>query len=219
MYRHKVKLDFEGQGDFDIAEPFRGAVPPDGDISTTITLPASVAGVVAYSPVKNFEIEFNAVWINWKKTFTNVGGDSTSLVVNLPDGSTSALPQDYKDTVSYRVGLDYHLPGPKMNLRAGFIYDPSPIPTTTLTAQLPDVNRVNVTLGASKEINHTLSAHLGLLWVTPGERDTDNASPYSPVFKGTYGVQAFVMSLGVTGRFGAGTAAPAKAGDAKVAQN
>ena len=51
--------------------------------------------------------------------------------------------------------------------------------------------------------------------MTPGERDTDNADPYSPIFKGTYGVQAFVMSLGITGKFGA-TKAPDPAGTPKV---
>jgi long-chain fatty acid transport protein len=219
MYRSKVKLDFEGTGDIDIDDPFRGALPPDGDISTTITLPQAVSGGVAYSPVKNLEVEFNAVWINWAQTFTPDGrtDDSTSLSITLPDGSTSDLPQDYENTVTYRLGLDYHIPGPRVNVRAGFIYDPSPIPTTTLTAQLPDVNRINLTLGASKYINDTLSAHLGLLWVTPGERDTDDANPYEPIFKGTYGVQAFVMSLGLTGRFG-GTKVADPVGMPKVAK-
>jgi long-chain fatty acid transport protein len=212
MYRSKVTLDFKGDGDFDIAEPFRSAIPPDGPISTTIVLPQAVSGGVAYSPVKNLEVELNAVWINWKQTF----GEANTLSITLPDGSTSDLPQDYENTVTYRVGLDYHLPGPRLNLRAGFIYDPSPIPTTTLTAQLPDINRVNVTLGASKVINDTLSAHLGLLWVTPGERDTDDADPLQPIFKGTYGVTAFVMSLGLTGSFGAKKANAA--GTAKVAK-
>ena len=46
--------------------------------------------------------------------------------------------------------------------------------------------------------------HLGLLWVTPSEQDAaeDSAKPTMPVFKGTYGVQAFVASLSVSGRFG-----------------
>ena len=45
-------------------------------------------------------------------------------------------------------------------------------------------------------------AHLGLLWVTPGERKTSDEMPYAPQFKGTYGVQAFVASLMFSGKFG-----------------
>jgi len=210
MYRSKVKIDFEGDGDFDIPDPFRGQLPPDGAIKASITLPQSIAGGVAYSPVKNLELEVNAVWIDWSQTFEN--GD---LTIELPAGAVSAQPQDYENTITYRFGVDYALPKYRMGLRAGFIYDPTPIPTTTLTARLPDINRKNVTLGASKQFGD-YGVHLGMLWVTPGERDTSDI-PNEPQFKGTYGVQAFVISLGLTAQFG-GAAKPAPAGDPTIAK-
>ena len=196
MYRSKVKLPFKGNGDFDIADPFRSQLPPDGAISATITLPQSIAGGVAYSPVKNLEVELNAVWINWAQTFKD--GD---LTINLPGGVVSASPEDYQNTVSYRLGVDYALPAQNMAVRAGFIYDPTPIPTTTLDARLPDVDRKSITLGASRQFGD-YGAHVSLLWVTPGTRTTSDL-PNQPQFKGTYGVQALVVSLGVTGTFGA----------------
>ena len=215
MYRSPVALDFEGKGDFDIEDPYRSQLPPDGDITAKITLPQSFWGGVAYSPMPNLDIEYNVVWINWAQAWTeNCNTDSMgvetchdSLVVNLPDDGNpatdrplSAQPQDYKNTFTHRLGVEYRLPEQKLALRAGFIYDPTPIPTTTLTARLPDINRKNVTLGASYQITPEYGAHLGLLWVTPGERDTSEKM-YEPQFKGTYGVQAFVTSLSLTGAF------------------
>jgi long-chain fatty acid transport protein len=196
MYRSAVKLDFEGDSDFDVADPIiRSQLPPDGAITASIKLPQAVSGGVAYSPVENLELEANVVWINWSQTFAN--GD---LTINLPGGQATVQPQDYDDTVTFRFGVDYTLAKYKAAVRAGFIYDPTPIPTTTLTARLPDIDRKNITLGASKMFGD-YSAHLGLLWVTPGERDTA-ATPEQPLFKGTYGVQAFVISLGLNGHFG-----------------
>lgn len=221
MYRSQVKLDFAGQGDFDIADPYRAQLPPDGDVTTTITLPMSVSGGVAYSPVKNLEVELNAVWINWSKAFPKdkngrarldgESGDATTLSVTLPDGTTSDVPQDYKDTITYRVGLDYALPKQKAAIRAGFIYDPTPIPTTTQTAQLPDVDRINLTLGGSKQLTPMLRFDLSALWVTPRSRDS-SSDPAAPIFHGTYGVQALVVSIGLTGQFGASAPAPANTG-------
>ncbi len=201
MYRSPVKLDFKGNGDFDIADPYRSQLPPDGEISASITLPQSVWGGVAYSPIPNLEAEVDAVWQNWSQTFED--GD---LTVNLPGGITSEQPQDYEDTVTFRIGAEYKLPAQQLALRAGFIYDPTPIPTTALTARLPDIDRKDLTLGASRTFGN-YDAHLGLLWVLPGERDT-STDPNAPQFKATYGVQAFVVSVGVGGHFGAG-AAPA----------
>lgn len=192
MYRTNMKIDYEGKGDFDIDPTFRNQLPPDGDISTTITLPGAVWGGIAYSPMRNLELEANAVWMNWS-TFDE-------LRVNLPGGAMTVSPQDYEDKVTWRIGTEYTLEKHKAAVRAGFIYDPTPIPRERLTARLPDVNRKNVTLGGSKWFGD-YGAHLGLLWVTPGERRTSD-EPYMPLFKGDYGVQAFVVSLMVSGQFG-----------------
>jgi long-chain fatty acid transport protein len=192
MYRTPVKLDFSGKGDFDIEDPYRSQLPPDGDISTTITLPQQVWGGVAYSPVPELEVEFDAVWINWKSF--------KELRITLPGDIDTVAVQNYHNTTTLRLGGEYKLAPQNLALRAGFIYDPTPIPDTSQTAQLPDINRINVTAGASMSFGN-YAAHLGLLWVTPGSRETSDEL-YMPAYKGTYEVQAFVASLGLTGHLG-----------------
>lgn len=194
MYRSQVKLDFEGTGDFDIADPYRAQLPADGDISTSITLPQSVWGGIGYQASNHLELEYNAVWINWNKF--------EELRISLPGGVDTVQPQNYKNTVSHRLGLEYKWE--TAALRAGFVYDPTPIPSSTLSAQLPDIDRKNITLGGSKKFGSSWAGHLGFLWVTPGERDTNSSNPYTPQFKARYGVQAFVASLSISGTFGGG---------------
>jgi long-chain fatty acid transport protein len=193
MWRSQVKLDFTGKGDFDIAMPYRTQLPPDGDIATSITLPQSVWGGVAYDPVPNLEIEADVVWINWEKF--------KELRIELPADAVTVSPQNYKNTFTGRLGLEYKFQEQKASVRAGFIYDPTPMPTTTLTARLPDVDRKIVTLGGSKTLFDNYAVSLGLLWVTPGSRETSD-EPYMPVYKAKYDVQAFVASLGVSGTIG-----------------
>ena len=91
--------------------------------------------------------------------------------------------------------------------RAGFIYDPTPVPAEHLTAELPDINRFDVTVGATKTWG-SYGAHLGLLWVLPGSRDTASTQ-YQPEYKGTYDVSAFVATVTLSGTLGA----PAKKPD------
>jgi long-chain fatty acid transport protein len=219
MYRGQVPLDFKGQADFDIADPYRSQLPPDGDASTTINLPRSIWGGVAYG-IDNLEVEVDAVWINWAKTFTSDpsrGGDATSLTLSLPGGQTSSVPEDYNNTTTWRVGVDYRIPRQKMGLRAGFLYDPTPIPNTTQTAQLPDVDRFALTVGGSYQATDMLGVHFGALWIPQRSRDSSN-DPADPIFHGTYSVNAVVISLGLTGQFGA-TTTPAPSGTATVASN
>lgn len=191
MWRSQIKLNFEGNGDFDIDQPYRDQLPPDGAIATSITLPQSFTGGVAYSPIPRLEIEANVVWINWSKF--------KELRIELPGGSATVAPEDYQNTTTFRLGGEYAI-NDQAAVRAGFIYDPTPIPDTTQTAQLPDINRFNVTLGGTYKFRD-YAASLGLLWVTPGERQTSDAL-YMPLYKGTYGVQAFVTALTLSGTFG-----------------
>ncbi len=208
MYRSKVQLDFEGKGDFDIAQPYRDQLPPDGDISTAITLPQQVWGGVAFRPIPQLELELDGVWIDWSKF--------NELRIKLPADQVSVAPQNYEDRVTVRFGAEYDI-NEQAAVRAGFIYDPTPIPDTTQTAQLPDANRINVSLGGSYQFTPQYGLHLGLLWVTPVDRQTSDAM-YSPVYKGTYGLQAFVASLMFSATFGGGSSTPDPVGDPTVAK-
>lgn len=208
MWRSDIDIEFTGNGDFDIDAPFRSQLPPDGAISTEITLPQSVWGGVGYSVTPELDLEYNAVWINWSKF--------DELRIQLPAGAETVSPQDYKNTVSHRLGAEYRFPRQNFAVRAGFIYDPTPIPARTLSARLPDIDRKNITLGGSKWFGN-YGAHLGFLWVTPGHRDTTDDMPISPQIAANYGVQAFVVSLTLTGSFGAG-GTPDPTGSGEIAR-
>jgi long-chain fatty acid transport protein len=192
MYRSPVTLDFEGSGDFDMPDPFRSQLPPDGDISTTLHLPQAVAVGAAYSVMPQLEFEANVVWQGWS-TFETID-------ITLPDGSHQVAPQNYEDTFTFRVGAEYKLPEQHAAIRAGYIYDPTPIPSTTISARLPDANRNDITLGGSYSFgNYDIS--LGLLAVLPSKQEASDQL-YMPVYKGEYKVSAFVASLGFIGKFG-----------------
>lgn len=188
-----VKLDFSGKGDFDIAAPYRDQLPPDGDISTSIKLPMSITGGVAYSPIPALELEADVRWMNWTSF--------KQLAITLPGGSQTVTTEDYQNTTSIRLGAEYKIPNAPAAVRAGFIYDPTPIPTTTLTAQLPDANRKVVTAGGSYRFGD-YGVHASLLYVLPSKRTTSDV-PFMPVYKAEYEVSALVATLSLTGTFGA----------------
>ena len=197
MYRTDVKENFTGTGDFDADPLYRNQLPPDGDISTSITLPQQVVGGVAYRALPELEIEANVLWTNWTKFKT------LDVVVPSTTGTgtmTLSTDEQYQNTVTGRLGVEYSLPEQGLGLRAGFMYDPTPIKTQYLTVRLPDIDRYVATVGASKAFGD-YSVHLGLLYVLPQSRQTSNDTNM-PVNKGTFDVQAFVASVTLAGTFG-----------------
>lgn len=192
MWRSQVNLDYTGKGDFDIHPAFRSQLPPDGDIATSIRLPQAITAGVAYDATPELQLELNAMWINWKKF--------DELRIELPGGAETVSPQNYENTVTLRVGAEYALPKQRAAVRVGYIYDPTPIPSTTVSARLPDANRHDITAGGSYSFSN-YDVHLGLLWVLPSSQTTSDEA-YMPQFKGEYEVTAFVASVSLAGKFG-----------------
>lgn len=191
MWRSQVNLNFEGKGDFDIDPAFRAQLPPDGDITTKIRLPQAISGGVAFNATPELQLEVNAMWINWAKY--------DQLRVDLPGDFETVSPQLYENTVTLRLGAEYAL-SPKAAVRAGYTYDPTPIPNTTVSARLPDGDRHVVTAGGSLALGN-YDVHLGLLYIPPASQETSDAE-YMPQFKGKYEVTAFIASLSLGGQFG-----------------
>jgi long-chain fatty acid transport protein len=202
MWRSSVKLDFSGTGNFDAPAPYRSSLPPDGPISSSIKLPQQWTVGAAYKPLDQLQIEANLVWTDWS-IFQNF---DITVPANASSGTqTLATPEDYTNTFTVRAGVEYWLPDVGLGLRAGYIYDPTPVPTQSLTQQLPDKNRNDVTIGATKQLAN-FDVSVGLLWVLPGSRATATGTvEMPPEYKGSYDISAFVASLTVGGKFG-GTA-------------
>lgn len=191
-WRSQVNLDFEGKGDFDIDPAFRGQLPPDGDITTKIRLPQSFTGGVAVNATPALQLEADVVWMNWKKF--------DELRIVLPGDVASVSPQNYEDTVTVRLGAEYQLASHHAAVRAGYVYDPTPIPSTTVSAQLPDGDRHVLTAGGSLGLSG-YDVNLGFVYVIPASQTTSDID-YMPEFKGKYEVTAFVAMLSVGGKFG-----------------
>lgn len=191
IWRSKIKLDFEGDGDFDAPAPYRPQLPRDGAIKTSITLPQSIGVGMAVRPHKDIEVEANAMWMAWSAV--------DKLEITLPNDSVTVSPRDYEDRVTVRLGAEYTATE-KLSLRAGYMYDPTPIPSTTLTAALPDANRHDVTVGMGYKFGN-YGVDLGFLWVIPSTKDTSD-EPNMPNYKGQYGVEVHVAALSFSGQFG-----------------
>jgi long-chain fatty acid transport protein len=199
MWRSDVSLDFDGTADFDAPAQYRSMLPADGTAKTSLTLPQSISGGVAFRPQPGVELEADVVWTNWSK-FKQL--DVTVPAPPMASGTmVISTPQNYEDKTTLRFGAEYKWATLGAAFRAGFIYDPTPVPVNYLSALLPDVDRYDLTLGATKTFGD-YALHGGFLWVLPRSRSTKDTPAYTPEYKGQYDVQAFVASLSLSVRLG-----------------
>ena len=123
--------------------------------------------------------------------------------ISLPDLG-SALPEDYKNTWSYALGLDYAVT-PQWTMRAGVQRDLSPIRSGYRDPRVPDGNRWNFALGTSYALSphFTIDAAASYDKIASNPIDRNNAAyvgtPLQTVILTSgelHNAKAFVFGLG-----------------------
>jgi long-chain fatty acid transport protein len=185
-YRSPVQLNFEGQADFDASPVYRPSLPPDGDVSTSVTLPQSVGLGIAFDPLPAWQIEVDGSWRGWSSY--------DQLDLHLPDGSVDSSVKAWEDSLTLRIGSELTW-AERWSARIGFIWDQTPVPASTLDFQLPDADRIDLSLGVGAKLSSHFQLDLSALYVLPQERTTSNEDPFEPPVKGTFKVDAWVVGL------------------------
>lgn len=191
-YRSATQLDFKGNANFTTPPEYRALAPQDGTGRTSITLPQNIAAGIGWRWEDKLEIEADVDWTNWST--------SQSLNISLPNNTVQKTPQNWRDTVTVRVGAEYTF-FRQLTIRLGYVFDQSPVPATTLTFALPDGDRNIVTAGVGYQIIHQLRADVGAEFILPASRKTSDVQ-YQPVIKGSYDVSAVVLGLNLIAKFG-----------------
>jgi long-chain fatty acid transport protein len=148
-YRSEVSVTFKG----DLATQFLKAPlsVPRISGSADLTFPPSVTFGVAYSRLKPFTFEFDTTWTGWSSY------DQLKVILGKPlplppkPVSSIVIPKNWHDAWAFRFGANYEVK-PGMKLRAGYIYDLTPVPDETFDPQVPDANRHIFTVGGDLKI-------------------------------------------------------------------
>jgi long-chain fatty acid transport protein len=203
-YRSPVPLHFRGEGDFDSPPAYRASLPPDGDVATSVTLPQTLQLGVMFAAIPEWEIEVDGSLRGWSSY--------DQLDIELPNGEVESSNRDWEDAFTVRIGTEYTYEQ-SWAARLGFIWDQTPIPTTTLDFQLPDANRIDVSGGFGFAITDQIWVDLSALYVLPQQRST-SSDPLEPPIKGTYEIDVWVfgLSIGVQLDGGAPALAPPASG-------
>ena len=103
-------------------------------------MPPQLLAGVSYNISKNLTAEFDIDWRGWSRS------DTLRIQFRNKRMKNVKISQQWKDTVTYRAGLEYRLNN-NLALRGGYAYDPSTVPNNRLDPMVPDADKHAVTLG------------------------------------------------------------------------
>ncbi len=189
-YRTAIKVDMEGEIDFQTPNPVYAPAFPDQEIETTFRFPDTLNAGVGLFPADRWkidaEVEFNRYNVNQE------------LRIDLPLDRPSpeiVSANDWENTVSYRLGAEYK--GSRLwDFRAGVAWDPTPIPIERMSPLDPDSDRFVTAIGASYHWKRNEFA-LGLQWQAFTNRTVgaEEIAAGAADLPGTYKSDLYVASL------------------------
>ncbi len=184
-YLSAIEVDYEGDANFSsvppagkLPPPLGAIVTPRSDFDSNIEFPAIAS--VSYGHQCNEKL-YVGVSVEWLQ-FSNYDTLPVDVGNNAPLLQVSEIPQDWDDTFTYGLGLDYAI-SEQLVARAGYIFLESPIPDETLAPTLPNNDQHTVTIG----LGYTKDAHsfdLAYAYSFFEDRDIDNNQ--NPAFNGSY---------------------------------
>lgn len=140
-YRSELSPEIDG----DIAFSNFGPLAPffvNSPGTATLDLPSQAAVGIAWK-TGALTIDLDIAYAEWSRFETLVVDVDNNIPGFVED---IALREDWDDTFSYRIGLDWALSSTH-SLRVGAVYDESPVPEETLRPSIPDADRYAPTFG------------------------------------------------------------------------
>jgi long-chain fatty acid transport protein len=148
-YRSKITVTHDGDLTTKLPAPFSTTSSVMG--SADVTFPPSVTMGISYSRFVPFTFEFDTTWTGWSSYSKLQTSLDTPVLVNGVLTPTVTTPKSWHDAWAFRFGANYEIKE-GMKVRAGYIYDLTPVPDSTFDPQVPDANRHIFTVGGDVKI-------------------------------------------------------------------
>ena len=196
-YRSPFHLQLK-DGDFKTSDNtsagFTGIFPPGTTKATgKLEIPATAALGVAVI-LDRLTLSADADWTFWSSYKELKITNKTNPAFN------STTRKDWKDVCAVRLGAEYRVTDP-LALRAGFVYDPTPVPADTMGPDLPDATRLNYMVGAGYKIGK-VTIDGALMYIQKFDRTVNNQNNATGTgFNGTWTGNAWLAGLDVAYNF------------------
>lgn len=194
-YRHRVRADLTGSARFQplptgnpqLDTVLAGIIPAEPlPLRASVELPAQASLGVAYA-WNEWTFEADANWYRWSSF------DRVDVVFEGRSDLSGVLVEDYRDSWQCRFGVERAL-GESFAVRGGYFYDPSPVPTPSVSPLLPDADRHGIALGGSWQ-GRRWRVDAGSSYVFSPRRGTGGLSRDG--YEGTYENSAATLGLSV----------------------
>jgi long-chain fatty acid transport protein len=156
---------------------------------TTLTLPDQITVGAAFQATSKLKVLIDWQRVNWKVF--------DALVLEFERAGTRTLVESYRATNGFRLGGEFAW-SPATTLRGGFLTHEAAAPAQTVTPNLPEGKRSELTLGLGTRLGRSLRVDVAYQYIDQADRrgrttDGGLAVPTTAVNNGLYTFSAHLI--------------------------
>ncbi|WP_419534954.1 OmpP1/FadL family transporter [Endozoicomonas sp.] len=146
------KLDFSLKGDFAVGEM------PSSPVKLDITMPEKLMLSGTHKLDERWTVMADVTWTRWSRF------EEFNVVSSSTGNSVNYVPMNWEDTWALSLGTSYQL-NDQWLLRAGYMFDESPVNNENRTVRSPDANRNWFTFGANLKLAENMNVDFAYAYV------------------------------------------------------
>jgi long-chain fatty acid transport protein len=197
-YRSQVHHDIDTNANFSVPPPANflkaAGLFVDSNAKTDLTLPESVSVSLYQALGSKFTLLTDITWTRWSRF--------KELVVKFdnPAQPTIEEDEDWNDTFRLSIGGIYAL-SPQWQIRGGFMYDPTPVPSGHEKPRLFIGDRYALAAGVGYQLNTDIKLDAAVLQSFSPSVHVNNRDPTGGTLKGSADTSATLFALQFSYKF------------------
>ncbi len=206
-YRSRMLVKVDGTAEVSPNIVFRNGL--SNPAQTDITLPDIMQFGASYKASDDLTLNADVEYTWWSTYDRLVVQSDTILALTTLVGTptdTSLEEKDWKNTWTIRIGGQYRL-SEQWKIRAGYVYDQSPVPSDRFDTRVPDSDRQGVTIGTGYT-SGDITIDFAYMYLHFNNRSINNSIAGNPsgsapltVLDGTYKGTAHLAGITVAYKF------------------
>lgn len=193
-HRSMVKTTVDdGDAIFNVASSLSANFPQPNTFKSTINLPSTTTLGLGYKATDKLTLALDINYVNWS-VYDTLAFDYEKNTSTLSDTHS---PRSYENSWAFRLGGQYNVTE-KLAVRAGAGYVLTPIKDGYVTPEIPDANRLILSLGLGYQISEKFSVDASFLYENLAKRSQTNLETQ---LQGTYKTLAYIPGIALSYKF------------------
>ncbi|MEW6506119.1 MAG: outer membrane protein transport protein [Bacteroidota bacterium] len=162
---------------------------PNGKGKSKLTMPWDMRFGVSLKPMNNLTVNTDLMFVGWE-SYKQLEAD---FETNTAVWKDLLSPKQWKNSFGLKLGAEYLIKD--LALRAGYVYDGSPIPTKYMDPSLPGANRNEFTLGIGYQFTKNIRFDAAYQYISFTNDVSDSAIPFNGKYENSTNLFGFNLAL------------------------